>query len=76
MENQNNVPLPERMKDALYHAMKALDEMRGKTLIYNKYRDTQTLSDHIWRVIGEYNRVNRVPEEPGDQKPTLSLINK
>lgn len=37
----------EEMVDLLYHAMKGLDEMRGKTLIYSKFRDTQVLADRI-----------------------------
>lgn len=38
----------EEILELLDHSMKALDEVRGKTLIYSKYRDTQAVSDRIY----------------------------
>lgn len=55
--------IEDRKMDLLYHAMKALDEMRGKTLIYSKYRDTQRLSNSIYSLIKEVRRHEQRTEE-------------
>lgn len=55
--------LEDRKIDLLYHAMKALDEMRGRTLIYNKYRDTQRVADAISGVLKEIKKQYEQREE-------------
>lgn len=67
MENSQPLDLSERIKEALYHGMKALDEMRAKTLIYNKYRDTQRVADAISDVLKEIKKNEQKHQEEGLQ---------
>jgi len=48
--------IEERSEDLLYHAMKGLDEMRGRTLIFNKFRDTQRISDSIYSLLKDIKK--------------------
>lgn len=57
MENKRNLPvsegvkapytIEERMEDLLYQSMKAFDEVRRKTLVLSRYRDTDVLAQEI-----------------------------
>lgn len=62
MEDKIIISLSERIKDILNDARRALDEMRGKTLIYNKYRDTQRVADVIVDVLKEIKQNERKEE--------------
>lgn len=85
MENQRNIRVPEEVKkiasleekkeDLLFHAMKALDEMRGKTLIYSKYRDTQRLADTISDLLREIKK-HKLHEQEGLQLANVSNNNR
>jgi len=66
------VALSERIIDLLYHGMKALDEQRGKTLLYNHYRDTETLAQAMDDTLKEVKKLKKLNDDP---RPTLSLSN-
>lgn len=66
MEDKKDVSLSERIEEVLYDAMKALDEMRAKTLIFNKYRDTQRVADRISDILKEMKHGREKSLQLGD----------
>lgn len=57
MENKKSLPIHERMKDLLFQSMKAFDEIRRKTLVLSRYRDTDVLAQEIDDVLREIKKV-------------------
>lgn len=73
MENEKSIQLSERIENLLYHAMKALDEQRGKTLLYNRFRDCNTLAWEIDDALKEIKKLKKTNELEG--RPNISLLN-
>lgn len=66
MENKRNLPisegvkqslsLEERKEDLLFQSVKAFDELRRRTLVLSRYRDTDVLAQDIDDLLKEIKK--------------------